>query len=102
MTFETIETSALPAAVKTPNAATIALGTALLEAITAGTAAVDPETFPDRKAAQKRAATLKRAAATVDATRHLSSRIYATAPDAWRVAIFDAPSKPEPKSGKSK
>ena len=88
--FGTVAIDALPAATKSANAETIALGTALLGAITAGSAAVDPTAYAERKEAVKRAATLKRAGAAADKTRHLSSRIYAEG-DAWRVAIMDAP-----------
>lgn len=92
--FGSIEIAALPAPVKSANAETIALGTALLAAITDTAAALDPTTYADRKEATKRAAALKRAAAAADKSRHVTSRVYAE-DGAWRVAIMNTPPKTE-------
>lgn len=98
--FDTIPTSDIPTATRGTSAATIALGSALLVMLgDSDQAVLDRETYPDRKTAQKRANTLKRAAATVDATRHLAARIYA-ADGGYRVAILAVPTPP--KASKSK
>lgn len=98
--FDTIPISDIPTATRGTSAATIALGSALLVMLgDSDQAVLDRETYPDRKTAQKRANTLKRAAAIVDATRHLAARIYA-ADGGYRVAILAVPTPP--KASKSK
>lgn len=98
--FEIIDIADIPTATRGASAATIALGTALLTMVgNSDQAVLDRETYPDRKTAQKRANTLKRAAASVDATRHLAARIYA-GDGGYRVAILAVPTPP--KASKSK
>lgn len=89
--FASVTTDTLPEpARKGPNPETLAIGRALLDAITPGNAALDPGIYATRKDAMQRAATLKRAASAVDPSRHLRARIYAEG-DEFRVAIMDAP-----------
>lgn len=97
-TFAPVAVATLAPATREASADTVALGNAIFSVIADGTnAAQDPATYPDKSAATKRAAVLKRAVnatGKVPTGKTVGARVIAADGGGFRIAVLLSNPKP--------